>query len=134
MQYQLNISGFHYNLIRSHLFPGDKLEAVAVALCGRLNNKNTHKLLVQEVILIPYSECQRTPDFVSWQTERITSLISKAAKHDYAIVKIHCHPGGYEQFSSLDDDSDTRLFSSIFGWTDSDLPHGSCVMLPDGKL
>jgi hypothetical protein len=134
MQYQLNISGLHYDLIKNHLFPGDNLEAVAVALCGRLNNKDIHKLLVQEVVFIPYSECQRTPDFISWQTERITPLIEKASKHNYAIVKIHCHPGGYEQFSSLDDDSDTRLFSSLFGWTDSDSPHGSCVMLPDGRI
>lgn len=134
MQYQLNISGFHFDLLKEHLFPGDNLEAVAVALCGRLNNKDVHKLLVQEVVLIPYSECERTPDFISWQTQRIIPLIEKAARHNYAIVKIHCHPGGYEKFSSLDDDSDIRLFSSIFGWTDSNLPHGSCVMLPDGKL
>ncbi|CAN5141768.1 ThiF family adenylyltransferase [soil metagenome] len=134
MQYQLSISGIHYDLIKKHLFPGDNLEAVAVALCGRLNNEDIHKLLIQEVIYIPYSECERTPDFISWKTERITPLIEKAAKHDYAIVKIHCHPGGYEQFSSLDDESDTRLFSSIYGWIDSDLPHGSCVMLPDGRM
>lgn len=134
MQYLLSISGFHYDLIKSHLFPGDNLEAVSVALCGRLNNKDVHKLLVHEVVHIPYSECQRTPDFISWQTERIIPLIEKASNNDWAIVKIHCHPGGYEQFSSLDDNSDTRLFSSIFGWTDSDSPHGSCVMLPDGRI
>ncbi len=134
MQYQLSFSSLHYELIKNHLFPGDNLEAVAVALCGRLNNKDTHKLLVQEVVIIPHSECQRTPDFISWKTERIEPLIQKASKYNYAIVKIHCHPGGYEQFSSLDDDSDTRLFSSIFGWTDSDFPHGSCVMLPDGRI
>jgi hypothetical protein len=134
MQYQFNISGFHFDLLKTHLFPGDNFEAVAVALCGRLSNKDVHKLLVQEVVFIPYSECERTSDFVSWRTQRIRSLIEKAAKHDYAVVKIHCHPGGYEKFSSLDDDSDLSLFSSIFGWTDSDLPHGSCVMLPDGRI
>jgi hypothetical protein len=134
MQYQLSISGFHFDLLKAYLFPGDNLEAVAVALCGRLNNKEVHKLFVQEVVFIPYSECERTSDFVSWQTQRITPVIERAAKHDYAVVKIHCHPGGYEKFSLLDDDSDMRLFSSIFGWTDSNLPHGSCVMLPDGKI
>lgn len=134
MQYQLSISGLHYELIKSHLFPGDNLEAVCVALCGRLSNKHIHKLLVHEVVHIPYSECHRTPDLVSWQTERIAPIIEEASKNDWAIVKIHCHPGGYEQFSSLDDNSDTRLFSSIFGWTDCDSPHGSCVMLPDGRI
>lgn len=134
MQYQLNISDFHYEQIKRHLYPGDNLEAVAVALCGRLVNDGVHKLLVNEIILIPYSECQRTPDFISWKTERITSLLEKASKYDYAIFKIHSHPGGYEHFSSLDDDSDTRLFSSVFGWTDSDHPHGSSIMLPNGRI
>lgn len=134
MRYQLSFSGLHYDQIRNHLFPGDNLEAVSVAVCGRLKNQGVHKLLVHEVVHIPYSECHRMPDFISWQTERIIPLIEKASKNDWAIIKIHSHPGGYEQFSSLDDDSDIRLFSSIFGWTDSDFTHGSCVMLPDGRI
>ena len=134
MQYQLSISGIHYDQIRKHLFPGDHLEAVAVALCGRLAGKEIHKLLVNDVVLIPYDECDRAADFVAWRTDRIVPLLEKAAKHNYAILKIHSHPGGYEAFSSLDDDSDTRLFSSVFGWTDGDYPHGSSIMLPDGRI
>lgn len=134
MQYQLNISGFHYDQIKTHLYPGDNLEAVVVGLCGRLVNNEVHKLLVNEIVLIPHSECNRTPDFVSWKTDRIIQLLEKAAKYNYAILKIHSHPGGYEQFSSLDDDSDNRLFSSVFGWTDTDHPHASSVMLPDGRI
>lgn len=134
MRYQLNISGFHYDQIRSHLYPGDGLEAVAVALCGRLVNDEVHKLVVNEVILIPHLECHRTPDYVSWKSERLTCLLEKAMKHNYAVLKIHSHPGGYEQFSSIDDDSDQKLFSSVFGWFDTDLPHASSIMLPDGRI
>lgn len=134
MQYQLNISGFHYEQIKAHLYPGDNLEAVAVALCGRLVNKEAHKLLVKEVILIPYSECERTQDFISWKTERLSPFLEKVGTHDYAILKIHSHPGGYEHFSSLDDESDTRLFSSVFGWSESDHPHASAILLPDGRI
>ncbi|HRJ29765.1 MAG TPA: ThiF family adenylyltransferase [Cyclobacteriaceae bacterium] len=134
MRYQLNISGFHYDQIRSHLYPGDGLEAVAVALCGRLVNDKVHKLVVNEVFLISHLECHRTLDYVSWKTERLTSLLEKAIKYNYAVLKIHSHPGGYEQFSSLDDDSDQKLFSSVFGWFDTDLPHASSIMLPDGRI
>lgn len=134
MQYQLNISSVHYDPLVNHLYPGDGLEAVAVAVCGRQNYHGIHKLLVQELVFIPYSECERTPDFISWKTERLKPLMEKVMKYDYAILKIHSHPGGYEKFSSLDDDSDERLFSSVFGWTDSDAPHGSAIMLPDGKI
>lgn len=134
MQYQLRISGIHYDQIRKHLFPGDNLEAVAVALCGRLSGEGVHKLLVNEVVLIPHEECERTSDFVAWKTDRLVPLLEKASKYDYAILKIHSHPGGYEAFSSLDDDSDTRLFASVFGWTDSDNPHASAIMLPSGRI
>jgi len=134
MQYQLNISGIHYDLLIKHLYPGDGLEAVAVALCGRLANEDVHKLLVQKVVLIPYSECDRTPDFIAWKTERLSHLMEEVLKYNYAILKIHSHPGGYEQFSSLDDDSDSRLFSSVFGWTNGDYPHASSIMLPDGRI
>jgi hypothetical protein len=134
MQYQLNISYTHYEHLRKHLYPGDGLEAVAIVVCGRLDNQNCHKLLVNEVISIPYSECERSLDLVSWKTERIIPLLEKAMKHNYALVKIHSHPGGYEQFSSVDDESDTKLFASVFGWMDSDQPHASAVMLPDGRI
>jgi len=134
MQYLLNISGLHYDQIKGHLYPGDNLEAVAVALCGRLAGKEAHKLLVKEIILIPYAECERTPDFISWKTERLAPFLEKVAKHDCAILKIHSHPGGYEHFSSLDDESDARLFSSVFGWNETDHPHASAIMLPDGRI
>lgn len=51
-----------------------------------------------------------------------------------AILKIHSHPGGYADFSSVDDESDADLFQSIFGWTDSSFPHASAVMLPTGRM
>ena len=52
----------------------------------------------------------------------------------WAVVKIHSHRGHYAQFSQVDDDSDRQLFSSVYGWTDSELPHASAVMLPDGQM
>jgi hypothetical protein len=134
MRYQFNISGIHYEALKDHLYPGDNLEAVAIALCGRLHTNQLHKLTVQELILIPHTECVRTPDFISWKTDRIKPLLEKVIKYNYAIVKIHSHPGGYEQFSSLDDDSDSLLFSSVFGWSDNDDPHASAIMLPDGRI
>lgn len=134
MQYQLNISGSQYERLKQHLYPGDGLEAVGIALCGRLDNKDHHKLLVNELILIPHSECERRRDLVSWKTARIIPLLEKAMKYNYALVKIHSHPGGYQHFSSMDDESDATLFASVFGWMDSDQPQASAIMLPDGRI
>ncbi len=132
---KLRISGGHYERLRSHLYPGDNKEAVAVMLCGRSAHKDTHTLLVHELLLIPYETCfVREPDNVQWPTDVINPLIEKAAANGWAIVKIHCHPGGYEAFSSRDDQSDYYLFESINAWLDDSLPHASCIMLPDGRI
>jgi hypothetical protein len=132
---RVRISGKHYKIIKAHLFPGDGKESVAIALCGRSTHKDNHTLLVQEIMLIPYDACfERTGYLVHWPTSLITPFLEKAVKRNLAVLKIHCHPGRYEQFSEIDDESDLKLFSSIHSWLDNGLPHASCIMLPDGRI
>lgn len=134
MQYQLRISGLHHEQLRKHLLPGDGKEAIAVALCGRFSNERVTMLLVHELLLIPHSECVRKPDLIQWPTERVAPLLEKAMKKDLGILKIHSHPGWYNQFSSIDDISDEEFFTSVFGWVDGNDPHASAVMLPNGEI
>jgi hypothetical protein len=132
---RIRISGKHYDKVRKHLFPGDEKEAVAIALCGRSFHGDSHTLVVQEVMLIPYEVCyERTGYLVHWPTDIVVPFLEKAVKHNLAIMKIHCHPGWYEQFSNIDTESDLKLFSSIHSWLDNGLPHASCIMLPDGRI
>lgn len=134
MQVKLRLSGEQYRDLRAHLLPGDGLEAVAVALCGRRAGKTSHCLMVHELVPIPYDECQRAPDRVTWSTKRLRPLLEKAMRRDMAILRIHSHPSGLAEFSELDDESDRDLFGSVFGWTDTDGPHASAVMLPGGRI
>lgn len=132
---RIRMSESHYEKLRKHLYPGDGLEAVAIALCGRSVYESNHTLLVQELLLVPYEKCfERRPDLVHWPTDIIDEFLVKATQDNLAILKIHCHPGGYEQFSKIDDHSDNQLFKSIGAWLDNDLPHASCIMLPDGRI
>lgn len=135
MGVKLRLTQKDHATLKGHLLPGDGLEAVAVALCGRRRSISRHCLTVRSVIPIPYDECKiRRPDRVTWSTRRLISLLKEATRHDLAILKIHSHPGGYPQFSSIDDESDVDLFNSVFGWTDSAHPHASAVMLPSGRM
>lgn len=135
MRIKLRLTQKDHATLVAHLFPGDGLEAVAVALCGRRRSDAHHCLTVQTVVTIPYNECKiRAPNCVTWSTKRLIPLLEAAAKRDLAILKIHSHPGGYGGFSSIDDDSDKDLFNSIFGWTDSSFPHASAIMLPQGRM
>jgi len=135
MQIKLRVTQSHHKALMTHLLPGDGLEAVAVALCGRRRSEAHHCLTVRQLVPIPYDECKvRTRDRVTWSTQRLVPLLEAAAKHDLAILKIHSHPGGYADFSSIDDESDKDLFNSVFGWTDSAFPHLSAIILPEGRI
>jgi hypothetical protein len=135
MQIKLRLTQKDHSALKDHLLPGDRLEAVAVALCGRRRSDDHHCLTVRKVVSIPYSECKvRAPDRVTWSTQRLIPLLEAASRSDLAILKIHSHPGGYADFSEVDDASDSDLFNSVFGWTDSKFPHASAIMLPGGRM
>lgn len=135
MHVTLRLTETDHAALKRHLLPGDGREAVAVALCGRRRSSARHALTVRTVVPIPYDECQvRTPERVTWSTQRLIRLLEEASRRDLAILKVHSHPGGYPQFSSIDDQADADLFNSVFGWTDSMFPHASAVMLPDGAM
>jgi hypothetical protein len=134
-RYKLRLSQTQHSDLKRHLLPGDGREAVAVGLCGRRRDKENHCLSLMKLVPIPYNECKvRTPDRVTWSTERLVPLLEEASKKDLCVIKIHSHPGGYDQFSHVDDDSDADLFNSVFGWTDSEFPHCSAIMLPSGEM
>lgn len=134
MKYRLRISGRDAKKIKNHLFPGDELEAVSIALCGHHKGKGEFIICVHEVINIPYEQCDRSRGHVHWKTKEIIHAIEKAAKLGLSIVKFHSHPGGYDRFSQLDDASDKKLFPSLYGWIDGEQPHASVVALPNGKF
>ena len=132
---KLRLNDAQHGALMDHLLPGDGLEAVAIALCGRRPGEVAHCLTVRLVVPIPYDECRvRTPDRVTWATRRLLPLLEQAARRDMAILKVHSHPGGYPAFSAVDDAADRDLFASVHGWVDGDYPHASAVMLPGGKM
>lgn len=134
-QVKLRLGLNDYRSLQTHLFPGDDKEAVAVALCGRRHGDTGHCLMVQKLVPIPYADCKsRTPAEIVWSTEKLIPLLHQAAARDLAILKIHSHPNGFEDFSETDNAADKDLFNSVFGWTDSEFPHASAVMLPDGRM
>lgn len=124
----------HHSQLLDHLFPGDGREAVAIAICGRGEGPVRETLLVQQIEPVPYSICQRGPDFITWPTDHILPLLDKAAERDLRVVKLHSHPGGFPQFSNQDDRSDQLLFPFISNWTGDDSMNASVVVLPSGRM
>lgn len=135
MSITLRISGAQHRALHDHLFPGDGREAVSVGVCGRRRGQSNHILCLRLVVHIPHEECsQREPDRVTWRTQRLEELLAEATERGEAVIKFHSHPGGFDEFSPVDDASDTVLFASVHGWTDTNEPHASAVMLPSGRV
>jgi hypothetical protein len=131
MRYELRFTGEQHAQLHAHLFPGDGLEAAALVLCGRMTSEDCHAFCARRIVLIPHEQCQRTEISVEWPTIFADPLIEEAMKRGMAIVKIHSHPGGFEAFSTRDDQSDGSFFRSVCDLLEDGKPHASAVMLPD---
>ena len=99
----LAFSGKQHAELRNFLFPDDGKEAVAHLLCSRRAGNRRHRLVVQEIHLIPYERCSiRTRTRVTWAPEDIIPLLERAANENLSIVKVHSHPNGHPAFSEID--------------------------------
>jgi hypothetical protein len=134
MPVTLSLTAEQQGLLHGHLFPGDGLEAVAIVLCGRRAGMNRHRLLAREVYPIPYEHCRRTTTSARWETDRVAPVFDKAESEGLSVIKIHSHPTGFAAFSTADDVADDALLPALRGYIEHDIPHGSAVMLPDGRL
>jgi hypothetical protein len=131
----LRLTGDQHLQLRNHLFPGDGNEAAAIVLCGRRAGSERHCLTGRMIFPVPYDQCSiRTPWRITWSTDVLLPVLTEAAKKNLAIIKIHSHPGGLEEFSDTDDKSDRELFDSVYGWFDDEAPHASAILLPDGRI
>lgn len=131
----VRLTSEHHSQLMSHLFPGDGCEAVALLLCGRRESESRPALVVRKVVPVPYASCSvRTPDRVQWSTDVLDELISEIWKSNASLIKVHCHPGGFDRFSDVDDVSDQELATAFDGLFEEGRMHGSLVLLPDGSL
>ncbi len=131
----LRMTGTQHDELRSHLFPGDGNEAVAILVCGRRNGSERSAFTVRRVVPVPYEECfERTPHRVRWSTDVVDRLLREVWTSGASLVKVHSHPSGYDTFSSYDDKSDEALSLAWDGLFEEGRAHGSAVMLPDGHL
>lgn len=130
----LSMTGDQHERLIKHLFPSDGKEAVAVALCGRRDGERRHRLMVQDILYVPYDSCARSAVEVTWPTDAIVPLLEKATDRELSVVKLHSHPTGFPAFSQTDTDGDLELLPMIRNWVDADIPHCSVIMLPDGQM
>lgn len=130
----LSMTAAQHEQLKQHLLPGDGLESVALALCGRRAGMGRHRLLVHRIVCVANELCVRSRESIRWPAgAQLPPLLDEARSRNLALLKIHSHPGGLAEFSATDDHADGELFPSVSAWTDG-LADASAIMLPDGRV
>lgn len=124
----------HSRLIR-HLFPGDGKEAAAILICG-VTGVERDRLCVSSLILVPYDECSvRTATRLTWPGLYLDQALEHLDALNGGAILIHSHPGGFYDFSALDDESDALTLPCLReGASNPNAPIGSAIMVPDGRI
>ena len=116
---------------RCHLFPGDGLEAAAILVCSKTPGPRL-RLLARKVVPVPYEQCQRKPYYLRWPGLAIEAAIDLAEEEGLSLILLHSHPGGFFDFSDLDNESDRLTMPGLFQAIDA--VHGSAIMVPSGAI
>ncbi|WP_033895648.1 ThiF family adenylyltransferase, partial [Pseudomonas aeruginosa] len=134
----LVLTGALHARLQQHLLPPDGLEAVAILLCKRMRTENRLKLLCKDAVLVPYGECTRVRDYLEWPGRRLLEAVVLAEPDELSLVLIHSHPGGLYDFSQSDSESDAQVIPQVFANLESadqsDVVHGSAIMVPGGAI
>ncbi|HAS90147.1 MAG TPA: thiamine biosynthesis protein ThiF [Desulfovibrio sp.] len=134
-EYILTFTEEQHLALKAHFYAGDGKEGVAFAVCGQCEGAKRHRLLVQEIIIVPNDSCSfRSDCAVTWSTDLIEPLLDKIEGKRLSVVKIHNHPNGLSSFSEVDDQSDSALLSALNGYLENEVPHGSAIMLANGHM
>lgn len=128
------LTGSQYRELVQHLLPGDGLEAVAFAVCGRTVRQGIELLTVRRLYLVPHADCKRTDSNVVWPGAALEALLRGDLPASAGVVKFHSHPSGFPDFSSTDDLSDRETFETVDVWQGREIVHASVLMLPGGVL
>ncbi|MDQ0133721.1 proteasome lid subunit RPN8/RPN11 [Neorhizobium galegae] len=127
----LALAGITHSNLKGHLL-SDGNEAAAILICAPSPGPRD-RLVVRQAILVPHEACPlRKPDALVWPGSYIEDAIDIADPEGLVIILLHSHPGGWLQFSDVDDESDRRVIPGLFqAFGDR---HGSAIMTPEGAI
>lgn len=136
MKYTLTLQESHYDELQNHLIREDGRERAAFIICGRsLLENNEDRFLTRKVIVLNDDQLLSSePAQVSWDNSYFIQALKSAEAKGYAVIAVHNHPSGFEQFSNTDNDGEYHLFKLAFNRNGGTRPHASLIMMPNGSL
>jgi len=132
---KMRIESSMWERLKAGLLADQELETAAVILAEPMGAADQAVLVARETSLIPDGAylC-RQADQISIDPVAMNRLTRPARDRGWSVITIHTHPGASEPwFSRADDAGDARLMPS-FARLMPRVPHGSMVLIPDGKV
>ena len=136
MKYTLTLLEIHYKQLKEHLLQNDCKERAAFIICGRsfIKSKEERFLSREVYVLTDEKLIISKTNTVSWDNNYFIEILKKAESKDFAVIVIHNHPLGYNEFSSIDNKGELELFQLAYNRNGGNRPHASLIMMPDGSL
>lgn len=134
MKYTFRIAQNQFEEMKTFLFQDDN-ECAMLGLCSyETSSSSDVVLMLHELIEVPISICERSPNRIIWPTSFSDEFLETALSKKLTIVKIHSHPSDYTSFSETDNNSDKPLFDYYNAYFNDGRPTASLVMVPDGFI
>lgn len=134
MRYTLSITEQDYCQLVSIVRADADHEGAAYLLCGRSNPGDEMRLLVREVMpVVDDDYLVRDRDRLSIASQSYTRAAKRAAAIRASLVFVHSHPPGFDKYSTQDNVEEPKLMA-FFAERLPDMPHGSVLVLADGRL
>ncbi|MCY9666462.1 ThiF family adenylyltransferase [Paenibacillus alginolyticus] len=133
MKYTMTFTEKDYTKLFRHLFHDDTVEQAAIVYCKKSKTDSETRLLVKEIRPIDPSEVlEQTRLNIRVPVEVYATGFQKAAKENYCFFWVHTHPGGWLEYSEVDDREEPELFRPAYVRAPGQV-HGSLLMnSPDG--
>jgi proteasome lid subunit RPN8/RPN11 len=132
---KLRIQHTTWERLKASLLANQELETAAVLLAEPMGTAEQPVLVVREALLVPEKAyLLRKADQISIDPVAMNRMTRPARDRNWSVITLHTHPGASEPwFSQADDAGDSRLMPA-FARMMSGAPHGSMVLIPDGRV
>ena len=128
MRYTLTIRQDEFDGLIAEIFSIKETEGAAYLLCGVSKTETEYRMLVRSVHAVKQAHYRRRERAgLSIVSESYVQIAKSAARDSAAIVFVHSHPDGPEDFSPQDDVEDPKLHR-FFQARVLQLLHGSLVI------
>jgi proteasome lid subunit RPN8/RPN11 len=128
MRYTLTIRDEEFDSLIAEIFSVGDTEGAAYLLCGVSKTETEYRLLVRSVHPVKQAHYRRRERAgLSIISESYVQIAKSAARDIAAIVFVHSHPDGPEDFSPQDDIEDPKLHRFFHARVPT-LLHGSLVI------